>query len=60
MAKPPSNIAALQRRHVEALQKKSDALEAALRELMEYVGGWDQPKTHPCGKAASVLEKYSK
>ncbi len=27
----------------------------ALRVLMSYVGGWDEPGTHHCGVAARVL-----
>lgn len=30
-------------------------LASTLRELMDYVGGWDQPASHPCGKAAALL-----
>ena len=29
----------------------------ALRELMEYTGGWDSPSDHPCGIARDALTK---
>lgn len=32
-----------------------EAPVAALRALMEYVGGWDAPKDHPCAIATRVL-----
>lgn len=35
--------------------KMAPQIEEALRELMNYVGGWDAPVTHPCGKAAALL-----
>jgi hypothetical protein len=34
----------------------SEALRV-LRQLMNYVGGWDSPASHPCGIAARFLEK---
>jgi hypothetical protein len=32
-------------------------LHKALGDLMSYVGGWDLPASHPCGKAARVLDE---
>lgn len=32
-------------------------LLAALRGLMEYVGGWDAAADHPCGKARAAIAK---
>lgn len=31
------------------------AMLAALQELMSYVGGWDAPADHPCGKARDAI-----
>jgi hypothetical protein len=45
---------------VTDLKRERDELLAALRELMGYVGGWDEPPSHPCGQAAQVLKKYEK
>jgi hypothetical protein len=33
------------------------AMVKALRDLMGYVGGWDAPADHPCGRAARVLAR---
>ncbi|CAN7783879.1 hypothetical protein LJR296_008222 [Cupriavidus necator] len=30
-------------------------LAGALRDLMNYTGGWDEKPSHPCGKAARVI-----
>lgn len=45
---------------VTRLKRERDELLATLRDLMGYVGGWDEPASHPCGKAAQVLKKYEK
>jgi hypothetical protein len=37
------------------MESKAAQLHEALRDLMEYVGGWDQPVSHPCGRAAALL-----
>lgn len=31
---------------------------AALRRLMDYVGGWDEKASHPCGQARDALAAY--
>lgn len=35
---------------------EKDAAIAALRALIEYTGGWDSPKGHPCAIAKEVLD----
>jgi hypothetical protein len=32
-------------------------LLAALQDLANYVGGWDEPSSHPCGKARDAIAK---
>lgn len=32
-------------------------LAGALRDLMNYTGGWDEKPSHPCGKAARVISR---
>lgn len=32
-------------------------LVGALRDLMNYTGGWDEKPSHPCGKAARVISR---
>lgn len=41
--------------HVAAMVERAPELATTLRELMEYVGGWDAGKDHPCGRAAALL-----
>lgn len=43
------------RQRVQALELDRLKLMRALRELLQYNGGWDLPKTHPIGKARAVL-----
>ena len=54
------DIAAANAACVADLHNNADLLlEAipALRELMEYVGGWGEKPDHPCGRAAAFLSK---
>jgi hypothetical protein len=39
------------------LESQRDELLAALRGLMEYVGGWDAAPDHPCGIARAAIAK---
>lgn len=37
-----------------------DEVATALKDLMHYVGGWDEKPGHPCGNAADVLRRMEK
>lgn len=41
------------------LAERDEALDV-LEELAQYVGGWDSPLDHPCGKAAALLARYNR
>lgn len=37
-----------------------DELLDTLEALAQYVGGWDAPISHPCGRAAALLKRYNR
>lgn len=39
----------------DAANRSAEFWRAELARLMEYVGGWDMPPHHPCGRAAHLL-----
>lgn len=41
-----------------ALNGSHADLLKALRDLMCYVGGWDESVDHPCGRAARLLAQF--
>ncbi|MNG32034.1 hypothetical protein D3C84_1179500 [compost metagenome] len=50
--------AQLIRKHVKKLERDKAKLLAALRELADYSGGSDLPKTHPLGAAHALLKEF--
>lgn len=50
--------AQLTRKHVEKLESDKAKLLATLRELADYCGGSDLPKSHPLGSAHALLREF--
>jgi hypothetical protein len=50
--------AQLIRKHVAKLERDKAKLLAALREVADYSGGSDLPKTHPLGAAHALLREF--
>lgn len=49
--------AQLIRKHVAKLERDKAKLIAALREVADYCGGSDLPKSHPLGAAHALLKE---
>lgn len=52
--------AKLTRKHVEKLEGDKAKLLATLRELADYCGGSDLPKSHPLGAAHAMLREFER
>lgn len=50
--------AKLARKHVDKLERDKAKLLATLRELADYCGGSDLPKSHPLGAAHALLREF--
>ncbi|MGE8063918.1 hypothetical protein [Pseudomonas sp. NPDC089569] len=55
----PSN-AKLTGKHVKKLESDKAKLLATLRELADYCGGSDLPKSHPLGAAHMLLREFER
>ncbi|MHC5194903.1 hypothetical protein ACYSUW_14210 [Pseudomonas frederiksbergensis] len=52
--------AKLTRKHVEKLERDKARLLATLREVADYCGGSDLPKSHPLGAAHACLKDFER